>query len=397
LKGDSLMEIIAEQLINLPWIELVKVEGVNPLHIYARSKKERVCIHCQSKRLHIKDFKERQIRHENISFREVFLKIEARKFKCLECGKFFWERFDGILPHNNKTEAFRKQIAHQAFRGVTKKDIAKDYDIGEATAYRYFLEELLIKSKQRSGYQCPKVLGIDEHFFTKKKGYATTFCDLSRNKVFDVVLGRSEKALEVYLRKLEHRDKVKVVVIDLSQTYRSIVEKYFPNAKIVSDRFHVIRLINIHFLKFWKDLDPVGSKNRGLLSLIRRHEKNLTKEQKQKIEKYFKQYPELKAVYLFKQKLCRLLLIKHRTAKQCKNLIPVFLKYIKQLKESMLDSMVTLGNTLDSWSEEVVRMWRFSKSNGITEGFHNKMKMLVRRAYGLLSLSFDAIPKFVPY
>ena len=34
-----------------------------------------------------------------------------------------------------------------------------------------------------------------------------------------------------------------------------------------------------------------------------------------------------------------------------------------------------------SWLEPIVRMWRFSKSNGITEGFHT-MEMLSRRAYG---------------
>ncbi|WP_425454084.1 transposase [Neopusillimonas maritima] len=32
--------------------------------------------------------------------------------------------------------------------------------------------------------------------------------------------------------------------------------------------------------------------------------------------------------------------------------------------------------------EPIVRMWRFTKSNGITEGFHTKMEMLSRRAYG---------------
>lgn len=44
--------------------------------------------------------------------------------------------------------------------------------------------------------------------------------------------------------------------------------------------------------------------------------------------------------------------------------------------------MVTLGKTLESWREEVARMFRFTKSNGILEGFHNKMEMISRRAYG---------------
>ncbi|WP_256595060.1 transposase [Legionella israelensis] len=34
------------------------------------------------------------------------------------------------------------------------------------------------------------------------------------------------------------------------------------------------------------------------------------------------------------------------------------------------------------WREEIACMWRFRKSNGITEGFHRKMKLIQRRAYG---------------
>jgi transposase len=32
--------------------------------------------------------------------------------------------------------------------------------------------------------------------------------------------------------------------MDLSSTYRALVKKHFPNARIVADRFHVIRLIS---------------------------------------------------------------------------------------------------------------------------------------------------------
>ncbi|HSA60845.1 MAG TPA: transposase, partial [Nitrospiraceae bacterium] len=34
------------------------------------------------------------------------------------------------------------------------------------------------------------------------------------------------------------------------------------------------------------------------------------------------------------------------------------------------------------WSEEIVAMWRFTRNNGITEGFHTKMEVLQRQAYG---------------
>jgi transposase len=44
--------------------------------------------------------------------------------------------------------------------------------------------------------------------------------------------------------------------------------------------------------------------------------------------------------------------------------------------------LAKLGRTLYEWREEIVRMWRFTKNNGITEGFHRKMKLIQRRAYG---------------
>jgi transposase len=62
--------------------------------------------------------------------------------------------------------------------------------------------------------------------------------------------------------------------------------------------------------------------------------------------------------------------------------IPQFLRTIVELRQSGFAHLVTLGETLLCWSEEIARMWRFTRSNGITEGFHNKMETITRQAYG---------------
>ena len=165
-------------------------------------------------------------------------------------------------------------------------------------------------------------------------------------------------------------------------SYRALVRKYFPNARIVADRFHVIRLINHHFLACWREIDPASSKNRGLLSLMRRHRHNLSPKQQDRLASYLQAHPELELIYRFKQRLCYLLLKKHRTRKQCQKLIPRFLRAVYQLRQADLAQLVQLGNTLNSWSEEIAAMWRFSRNNGITEGFHNKMETINRQAYG---------------
>jgi transposase len=182
--------------------------------------------------------------------------------------------------------------------------MAKRESIGSATVERWFLDYLRLESKKRHP-EAPRVLGIDEHFFSRRDGYATTLCDLGANKVFDVVLGRREASLEGYLNQLRGKEKVEVVCMDLSPTYRAIARTHFPNARIVADRFHVIRFVGHHFLTSWKLLEPLGSKNRGLLSLMRRKRSNLkSPEQAARLDAYLAKCPALEAIYWFKQRLC---------------------------------------------------------------------------------------------
>ena len=77
------------------------------------------------------------------------------------------------------------------------------------------------------------------------------------------------------------------------------------------------------------------------------------------------------------------ILMKKTLAKRAsEKLILTFLNMIESLKDSPFKHLATLGKTFDKWKDEIACMWRFSKSNGITEGFHRKMKLIQRRAYG---------------
>jgi transposase len=73
------------------------------------------------------------------------------------------------------------------------------------------------------------------------------------------------------------------------------------------------------------------------------------------------------------------LALKHGKNEGAKQLLPKFLALIGQFEQSPAKA---LAATLTSWLEPIVRMWRFTKSNGITEGFHTKMEMISRRAFG---------------
>lgn len=341
------------------------------------------CPRCQSTRWRTKAYRIRELKHGFWAHKLIVLHLKVPKLHCLQCRRYFMAPVPGVLPKRRATEQFRQEVFHLHQGGLTQKHLSITHRIATATVERWYQDYVVYRVKELQGRRCPIVLGIDEHFFTRKDGFATTLVDLRNHKVFDVVLGRTEASLGAYLERLPGREKVAVVVMDLSETYRRIVRKYFPNARIVADRFHVIRWINHQFLKTWGDLDPDAKKSRGLLSLMRRHPWNLKPEQKQNLDRYLnEQQPAMRAVYEFKTGLVELLLKKHQNQRDAKQLIPQLLWHIEECRKSPFVRFQELGRTLKHWLEPIARMWRFTKNNGITEGLHNKMEVISRRAYG---------------
>jgi transposase len=369
-------------ILNLPGFTIKKIEGFSPIIIHLRYRRKAVCPYCESRDLRKKDSFIRRVRHESIGLRPTVLSFKAHKFYCRSCKQYFNQQFPGIKKYQRATERLQDQVFHQHTEGISQKSLAQDFKLGKATIERWYHRGYQKLNKELQKRLCPQVLGIDEHSFSRRQGYATTFCDLRKHKIFDVVKGKSVAALKAYLNALEGKDKVKVICIDLSSPYRQLIKRYFPQAMIVVDRFHVIRLMNHMSLQAYQSIDQEMKYQRGLLAALRTNPGNLTVERRKRRDEYFKQQPAIAAIYEFKQKLHRLLMYKHRKAKYCKRLIPIYLEYIKLLKQSGFKSLETLGKTLYQWRDEIVRMWRFTKNNGITEGFHRKMKLIQRRAYG---------------
>jgi transposase len=370
---------LAGNILGISDLEVERVDRNQVIEVYARPTQRQPCIHCQHGGVKIKATARRTLKHTRQGNQVLTLHLKAPKYYCPQCRRYFQHRFHGIRPRFRASEAFRLEVFEAHDGGVTQRKITRTHGISAATVERWYQSHCRQRRSEMANRPCPKILGIDEHFFTRKRGYATTLVDLKRNKVFDVVLGRSETSLRRYLAALQGRDNVRIIVMDLSETYRSIARQYFPNATIVADRFHVIRLVNQHFLKAWQNHDTEGRKNRGLLSLMRRHEWRLSPEQRDNLGRYLKAFPVLDALYEAKQRLNRLLLLKTLNGKKARRMLPALLELIKQFTASPLQS---LAKTLQSWLEPIVAMWRFPKNNGITEGFHNKMEMMSRRAYG---------------
>jgi transposase len=362
-------------------IEMQSKAKVSQVHVEPEQA-PRACPYCGGGRLRSKGRYKRRARHLRHFGQESELIIHCRRYRCVGCSKTFVPPLPGIRPWRHSTEPFRDQVYRDHHDGICGRCVAQRHRIGSATVERVYQERTIRKAKERMSLQCPQMLGIDEHTLHKGYRFATTFCDLKNHRVFDVMEGRSEKDLEAFLSRLKGREQVQLVCIDLSSPYRHLIRKWFPRARIVADRFHVIRVVLYHIMKLCRQIVPDLAYQRGWNNVLRKHAGNLTANQQIRLRRLFERFPALQGVHEFKEKLCTLLNIKTQTQRDCRRHIAQLGEYLAELGNSNLSQMQTLAQTLTSWQEEIACMWRFAKNNGITEGFHRKMKLIQRRAYG---------------
>lgn len=351
-----------------------RVEYISPRRV--------VCPQCRSSTLKLYDHYSRQAAFINDEGARRTLLIKAKRYKCQHCTYLFREPIEGLLPKKRSSEQYRQAIAHEYIKSVNNKTIALEFNLSQSTVERIIHERVELKIKEALSYPAPLIIGIDEHSIHKGRKFATTIADLANHRVYDIIEGKSLASLESRLKSYQDRDKVNMVCMDLSHSYRSIVRRCFPNAKIVADRFHVIKMIQYHFMEFCKQAQESIRWKKPIIYPLRKKASNLKPREQQTLNHLFEKNPAIGICYEFKEQLCDLLLLKTQTMKQCR-------RHIRKLKEimGMLSHQAPLelqkiGATLRTWYAPIIRMWRFSKNNGITEGFHRKMKLIQRRAYG---------------
>jgi len=340
----------ANQWIGIKGYRVLECTETPPLHVEAEPiKRPTQCVHCQGTHLHSKGRYRRQVKHLRSFGARVALTVLCRRFKCLACGHSFVQPLPGIRSGRHSSEPFREQVYQQhqnGQNGICGSTLATDFHIGTATVERIYAQFTTRKAKERRGHQCPLVLGIDEHTLHKGCRFATTFCDLRNHRIFEVAKGKSLRELEPFLASLQGRERVRVICIDMSSTYRALVRRYFPQAKLVADRFHVVRLVMHHFLDLFRATDPTMKHQRGHLAILRKRPDRLTLKQRKRRNELFSRCPVLRTIYQQMQKVCALMREKTRSKRQCRVLATRFLRLIDKLKESKLGPMVTLAKTL---------------------------------------------------
>ena len=233
-------------------------------------------------------------------------------------------------------------------------------------------------------------IAIDEFAVLKGHVYMTVVLDRDSGRVLFVGKDRSKESLDEFWKRVKRSGaKIKAVAIDMWPAYIGSVVENCPEADIVFDHFHIIKMLNQKLDEIRRDLfrdETLYNKRsliRGTRWLLLKNQDNLSETASARLNEALAVNQPLATAYYLKEELR--LLWDQNGIEQAWD----FLKsWVKKAYESGLVKLREFANTLMAHYTGILNWYKHRISTGKLEGFNNKIKVLKRKAYGYRDFDF---------
>jgi transposase len=187
--------------------------------------------------------------------RPTVLVWSKRRWRCSDsdCEVRTWsETTPEIAPRAVLTERARRRLAGMVNTdGDSIAGAAAAFGVGWHTANRAVAEHTDPAIDHPGRLQGVEAIGVDEKRFlnatpTRRTTYTTQIVDLDRHRILDVIAGRSRDVLDGWLsdRGDDWCAQIRLATLDPAAGYRQALEHRLPQAILVVDHFHAVRLAN---------------------------------------------------------------------------------------------------------------------------------------------------------
>lgn len=206
--------------------------------------KQKSCPICGSVHYHVKDYVMKSITHSIFNSKKTIIHYRARRLKCLDCHKTFYEDNPFVNQNNRISNATIHFILKDCKRlNYTFTSIAEKNNVSTSSVINIFDQYVDIKSSP-----LPKILSIDEFYLGKtwKNKFACIFIDWQKGRIVDIYPSRKKYDLYSYMQYVPKNEfnNVRYVSIDMNPTYREFAYHHFKKCTVMVDSFHVIKNIN---------------------------------------------------------------------------------------------------------------------------------------------------------
>lgn len=286
------------------WQVIEQSERKNDYRIIAEYIKEpQVCPHCFSSLISRNGTRRALFMDTPIRGKRVGIEAIRKRYICknLSCGKSFSQSLLGIDDKRDATTRLVQYIREQSLKR-TFSSIADEVGVAVNTIKNVFGQHVISLELSHKP-KTPRWLGIDEIHIIKRP--RCVLANIRENTIFDLLVNRNKSLVARRVSNLDVR-AVELVAMDMWQPYRDVVLELVPQANIIVDKFHVVRMANVA-------LETVRKSTRKSLSekirrklvkdrfiLLRRHQ-DLDDFDKLSLDLWSKEFPLLGKAYWLKE------------------------------------------------------------------------------------------------
>jgi len=311
--------------------------------------------------------------------------MHSPRVKCLGCGAKTWHQPTFASGQRRITKTFEAFIEQQLTR-LTIQDIVETYGLSWNTVCEIDLARL--KKMSRPGWKTLRRLAIDENYLGARHGFVTVVLDLDTMAIVSVLKGRGKAALALFFSKLKDaKAKIEAVATDMAGGYIAAVQEHLPQAALVFDRFHVVKLMNEKLSDLRREMyheltDKMHRKVlKGTRWLLVMNPENLT--QNEKVDEKARLHEALKLnesqakAYDLKEDLRQFWNQRSKPAAE-----QHLEAWCRRAEASGIRQLHTMAKTLRMHRRGLLNWYDHPLSTGPLKGLNNKNGALQRRAYG---------------
>jgi transposase len=378
-------ESILAQRVLLPELELQHFYRHKlRMFLHARKRCEfEVCPKCATPSSSGYDKRTVRVKDAPLRNTAVTLVITKRRLYCKPCRKPFTEPLAGVRKGRRSTERYRSYVLWACENFTNLESVRRSARCSAGFLHNALYEQLDLRLRKRQN-PWPVTIGIDEHSFRRNKKlgrteFASIIVDYKNRRVKELVEGRTSAELQRALAHIEGKENVQNVILDMCDPFKNFAVAFFPNARIIADKFHVLRLLTPHINRRRKAL--VGDRRTAKIGrLLLKNGPSLDYFTRRAVWDWLAQYPELKDLYSWKERMHGF----YRT-RGYDRAATALTAMTDELANSQIKELKTLRRTLMKWRIEILAYFQTGLTNGRTEGFNNLAKLVQRRAFGYKS------------
>lgn len=360
---------------------------------YVEQEKHRWrCSHCGCKRVSPKGIIKRKFKSVPIGKKPVIIVLTVQRVHCEKCNKVRQVKIDFALINKTYTRSFMRYV-HDLSRNMTISDIAKHLGVSWGLI-KEIQKNRLMRLFRRPKLKNLKYIAIDEISIGKGHRYLTIVLDLNSGRVIYVGHGKGADALDDFWKRIKRvkTNNIKAIAIDMSPAYICAVRENLPNADIVFDHFHVIKMFNEKISDFrrklFHEVQLVNQQSvlKGVRWLLLKNPENLDDNkhnESERLKSALELNISLATVYYMKEDLRSLWQWEDKKTGAWH-----LDSWIKMARASKIHMLQKFADTLAFHRFGILNYFDHFISTGPLEGTNNKIKTMKRQAYGFRDIEF---------